>query len=232
MTARHYLSYTYFLKWTILNKKYYGSRVANEVEPRKDLLIKYDTSSDPVKRLLKLFGKPDFIQVDKTFTDEQEARDYEYNFLQENNSRLDPTWLNENDRPAPPDRTGIKHTKEHKEKIGKSNKNPSEKTRRIMRENNKGSKNPMFGKSPSKETRQKISNSLKGGKSPFYGIPKTKEQKEKISKTKKGTIPINRKKVKIDNIEFKSIKEAAKYFNVKRGTIRYWINIKKRGYYI
>ena len=32
----------------------------------------------------------------------------------------------------------IKHTKDHLEKIGKANKNPSEKTRRIMRDNKNG----------------------------------------------------------------------------------------------
>ena len=140
MTARHYLSYTYFLKWTILNKKYYGSRVANEVEPRKDIWVNYFGSSDYVDRLVDLFGKPDVIRIDKTFVSEQEARDYEYNFLQENNCRLDSTWLNENDSPSPPvmmgeknPMYGISHTEKSKKKIKENRKN------KCLKENN-----PMF----------------------------------------------------------------------------------------
>ena len=226
MTARHYLSYTYFLKWTILNKKYYGSRIANEVEPRKDLLIKYDTSSDPVKRLLRLFGKPDVTCIDKTFVSEQKARDYEHKFLQENNCRLDPTWLNQNDSPSPPSRKGKKNSKEHKEKISNSIK---------------GSNHPNYGgKYETLETKKKKSISQKGKKkSPSHrkniskgrkGINLTKEHRKNLSKSKfgeknpmYGKPSSNRQKIKIKDIIYKSQKEAAINLDVSETTISRWV---------
>ena len=241
MSARHYLSYTYFLKWTILNKKYYGSRVANEVEPRKDLLIKYDTSSDPVKRLLKLFGKPDVTCIDKTFTDEQEARDYEYNFLQENNCRLDPTWLNENDRPAPPIMIGKKNPNYGKSINGKKVTIEGKTFNSITeaaKYYNKGHTTIRYwmkiGRIPNKEyTKNLISKIVTGRKH-------TKEAKQKIRNSSKGKrrnigknhpnygkIAYNRKKVEINGIIYESIKLASQNFKVSSATIRYWIKKEK-----
>ena len=225
MSARHYLSYTYFLKWTILNKKYYGSRIANEVEPRKDLLIKYDTSSDPVKRLLRLFGKPDVIRVDKTFTSEQEARDYEYNFLQENNCRPDLTWLNRHDNPAPPSRKGKKNSKEHKEKIRNSIKgfnHPNYGGKYETLETKKKKSISQKGKNKTNKHKENISNSTKGKNNHFYGKTHTKEQKIKWSKERKGIISPNRQKVKIKEIIYESQYEAAIKMNVSPSTICKW----------
>ena len=223
MSARHYLSYTYFLKWTILNKKYYGSRIANEVEPRKDLLIKYDTSSDPVKRLLKLFGKPDVTCIDKTFVSEQKARDYEYNFLRENNCRLDPTWLNENDRPAPPIMAGDKNPSYGK--IGRNSQwNIWQKTlsyeekEKFKNDNYRGKNNPMFGKFQTKETKEKISKSV------------TELFKDKTKHPWYGKAAHNRKKVLYKGIIYNSRKDASIKIGVSEKTIYRWIKKGKAKY--
>ena len=181
MSARHYLSYTYFLKWSILNKKYYGSRVANEVEPRKDLWVNYFGSSNYVDRLVDLFGKPDVIRVDKTFTDEQEAQKYEIQVLKENDVVNDSTWLNQHIPGEGFTTAGREHTKKWREEASKRMK---------------GQNNPMYRKDFSKGHRQKISISISGEKHPMYGIKgknhynfgrkRTEESRKKQSESNKG----------------------------------------------
>ena len=220
MSARHYLSYTYFLKWTILNKKYYGSRIVNKVEPKKDLLIKYNTSSDPVKRLLKLFGKPDIIRVDKTFTSEQEARDYEYNFLQENNCRLDPTWLNQNDRPAPPIMTGRKLKLSKEQRLNRS--------LRVKGKNNPmyektNEKNHFYGKKHSKESIEKIRNSKKGKSITEKTRQKMRENNKGCKNPNFGKKSPNRRKLIINEIIYNSRKEASIKLEISLPTIYNWL---------
>lgn len=63
---------TYFIKWTKLNKWYYGVRHAKGCHP-SEFWQKYFTSSKYVKELLKEFGNPDIIQIRKTFEDAKKA---------------------------------------------------------------------------------------------------------------------------------------------------------------
>lgn len=72
-------------------------------------------------------------------------------------------------------------SKEHKEKIGLANKNPSEKTRKKKSEAQKG-------KTKSKETRKKISKALKGRKGPMAGRNQSEKAKEKMREALKFTL--------------------------------------------
>lgn len=69
---RETLPYTYFLKWTALNKWYYGVCHAQGCHP-SEFWKKYFTSSNHVENLLKEFGNPDFIQIRRTFKDAKRA---------------------------------------------------------------------------------------------------------------------------------------------------------------
>ena len=174
MSAQHYLSYTYFLKWTILNKKYYGSRIANEVEPRKDLWVNYFGSSDYVDRLVNLFGKPDVVLVDKTFTCEKECHLYEIQVLKENDVVNDPTWLNQHIPGEDFTMSGREHTIGTRQKMSKKKK----------------------GKKFTKEHRKNLSIANKG-KTKFQ----TQETRIKISNTLKANHP-NRKEIILENKNF------------------------------
>jgi len=52
---------------------------------------------------------------------------------------------------------GKPFTEEHKQRIGEAHRNPTEETRRKLREATKGENNGMYGKHPSEEARQKMS---------------------------------------------------------------------------
>lgn len=74
------LPYTYLIKWTALNKWYYGVRHAKGCHP-SEFWKKYFTSSKYVKQLLKEFGNPDVIQIRKTFRDAKRAITWEKKVL-------------------------------------------------------------------------------------------------------------------------------------------------------
>lgn len=122
---------------------------------------------------------------------------------------------------------GTKHSEESKLKMSNSRKGKYS-----------GKDNHRYGKKNSKETRQKISEAnkgkQKGEKNPFYGKKHSKENKEKLSKKSKERmklkLPSTAKKVLIEGIEYRSIGEAARHFNVKNGTIINRIKSKNEKY--
>ena len=64
--------YTYRIGWTHLNIWYYGAKYGKESDPTK-LWVSYFTSSDYVKKFRELHGEPDFIKVTKVFGDDTES---------------------------------------------------------------------------------------------------------------------------------------------------------------
>ena len=61
--------YTYLIKWSSTNMKYYGVRYAKNCHPN-DLWTSYFTSSDYVEEYRKIHGEPDIIQIRKIFPDD------------------------------------------------------------------------------------------------------------------------------------------------------------------
>lgn len=75
------LPYTYFIKWTALNKWYYGVRYAKGCHP-SEFWNKYFTSSTYVKKILNEFGNPDVIQIRKTFSSPEKSVEWEKKVLE------------------------------------------------------------------------------------------------------------------------------------------------------
>ena len=133
---------------------------------------------------------------------------------------------------------GYKHTPEQKLKNSLVNsgfnhinygKHLSEETKRRISEKNSGAKNGMFGKSfnLTVEQKQKISKAL-------TGKPKSENHRDSISKSKLNSNyivteetkrKISEKKFKsvtINGLQFNSVNEAAKYYDVHYTTIIRW----------
>lgn len=86
----------------------------------------------------------------------------------------------------------------------------------------------MYGRKHSEETKEKIrekAKNRKGERSGMYGKHHTDETKDYLKK-------LYGKKVKINNIIYYSIREAAKEMNVDPSTIRYWVKKGKAEYII
>lgn len=200
-----YKPYTYLIGWSEHNKYYYGVRWANTVEPENDFWKIYFTSSNIVKKFRESHGEPDIVKVDKIFDNKNDAINYEYTYLLENNAIKSDSWLNEGAFPVF-DNTGRKRPDHSK---------------RMMGENN-----PMYGKSFSKQAKLKQSNSHKGKKhssdtkqkmslaqkgkrlgcqNPFHGKTHSHQVRENLSKVHKNTIWIKkdsiRKRIKEDLVD-------------------------------
>ena len=128
MSAHHYLSYTYYLEWTSLGKKYYGVRTANKVHPEKDFWFIYKSSSDVVKEYIQKYGDPDIRRIDQIFDCSKKADYYETKYLIENNAANSDEWLNQNNGTP---LHNIPHLEKSKRKISESRKGqkPSIETR-------------------------------------------------------------------------------------------------------
>ena len=108
---------------------------------------------------------------------------------------------------------GQTHSEETKQKmsIAKKGISRSEETKQKISRAQKGTAHK--GQSPSEETRKKMSRARKG----FHN---SEETRKKISIAHK-------RKISIKNTVFDSLTEAAKYYNVNRATISYWLKTKK-----
>jgi hypothetical protein len=103
MDIKHYIPYTYLLGWSKLDKWYYGSRTAKkarclyETGCHPDELLKtYYTSSKKVAELIKQHGKPDVVQIRKTFPDApRKAQIWEGRVLKKLKVGSNPRWINE-----------------------------------------------------------------------------------------------------------------------------------------
>jgi len=72
----YHTPYTYLIGWSKHNMFYYGVRYARDCQPN-DLWESYFTSSNHVTEFRKQHGDPDIIQIRKTFTDADRARNWE-----------------------------------------------------------------------------------------------------------------------------------------------------------
>lgn len=192
-----YLSYTYFIRWSIHDRQYYGVRYTEQLKhrsPDEDLWIYYFSSSPRVKEFRKENGEPDIILIDKTFADEKEARKYEIRFLKENDVVNDERWLNESDRPGPPIIKGKNHhaygkprSEQTKKKISDSSKNKI-----LSKKHKQNLSKSLSGRKLSEEHKQNISDGLKGK-------PKSKEHKNHLSRSQKNKVVSDETRQKLSN---------------------------------
>ena len=125
--------YTYLIGWPEHNTWYYGVRYAKKAHP-SDLWNPYTTSSAYVKAFVAEHGDPTIKQIRKTFSDPASARAWENRVLKRMNVVKDEKWLNRNDSMAPPVNTSGNLAMRRPE------------NREKARQNNAGTKNPMYGK--------------------------------------------------------------------------------------
>lgn len=182
------MPYTYLFGWNMLQKYYYGVRYASNCSP-DDLYVKYKSSSKEVKKMIKLHGKPDIIQVRRTFLTPEKAIRWEERVLRRMKVLRDEKWLNMNISGA----IYIKEfTQEHKDKISKNNigkhdPKHAHHASEVARKVNKGKKRPEHSKRIKELAKQGIyKNIYKSGKEhSWYGRNHDEETKKKMSLQKK-----------------------------------------------
>lgn len=96
-----HIPYTYLIGWTSTDKYYYGVRFAKNCNP-SELFIKYFTSSKHVKDYIKKHGKPDIIQIRKTFKEVKDAIQWENKVLRRMNLKENTKFLNATNNEAIP----------------------------------------------------------------------------------------------------------------------------------
>lgn len=90
------VAYTYFVKWSSHNIKYYGVRFAKNCHP-DDLWVTYFTSSKKVKRFREEHGEPDVVEIRRTFSSKSAARNWETKVIQRLGLVKSIEWLNQTD---------------------------------------------------------------------------------------------------------------------------------------
>ena len=198
-----YQPYTYLIGWKEQQKYYYGVRYAKNCSP-EDFWTKYFTSSPAVSAMRLTHGDPDIIQIRKTFSTKEQARQWETRVLTRMNVVIREDFLNKNDAPAPPINNRVM-TAETKEKIGSANrgKPKSEAHKQKIREARARQVNTRKGIPTSEETKQKLReanlgktysedvNSKKGQKKELhwtYGKPRAEETKQKLREANLGKV--------------------------------------------
>ena len=88
------IPYTYLIGWLQYNTYYYGVRYSKNCHP-SDLWVTYFTSSELVKDAHKKYGRPDIIQIRKTFTNREAAITWEHKVLRRLNVLSETKWLNQ-----------------------------------------------------------------------------------------------------------------------------------------
>jgi hypothetical protein len=207
------IPYTYLIKWTKTNMKYYGVRYASGCYPEElfnfDISKPYVTSSNIVKLYREEHGEPDIIQIRRIFADHESAQLWETKFLSRIDAKNRLDFLNKTNNKSfdwlvgeNNGMYGKTHTFESKSKISKSRLGKSSANAGITNKDREtlGWK-PIPGKpkgsTHSEQAKNKRSSKMKG--EPVHrnfkrpsGIPHSPEAKNKISIANSGKIPWNK----------------------------------------
>lgn len=178
------MAYTYLIGWSKHNKFYYGVRYSKNCHP-SDLWIKYFTSSKYVNDFRKEHGEPDIIQIRKTFSCVDKARNWETKVLKRMNVIKEEKWLNKTDNISIDPYCALKGTLSH---IGKKR---SEETRQKMR----GPKSlnhikNMRGKRPNINQTGSKNNAFKGYIITPYGLFESLKEAAQVENTHLSTIAL------------------------------------------
>jgi len=209
--------FTYRIKWSKINKSYYGMRYGENSHP-DTLWTTYFTSSKEVIKYREIYGEPDVIEIRKTFSDISSAIMYEQSVLKRLHVRNNINWINQQENGPVVTKNpmqGIIHSKETRSKISNSHKG------KIPW--NKGKKCPQLSKhmienNPMKnpKTAEKVGKKLKGRKS-HNKITKTVEWVCEYC----GIVETRIKTIKKTNYRFCNKSCAASYSNKKRKGTKY-----------
>lgn len=151
------IPFCYLIKWTKLNKFYYGVRYKKGITP-DTLWTSYYTSSEIVREFIKENGAPDVVEVRKVFSDGEAARKWETTFLKKVNAVKSSLWLNANDSESFYRAPGWSHTEYTKRKISEVKLS---KGKTITEEHKKAISEANKNKIVSKGTRLKMSEARK-----------------------------------------------------------------------
>jgi hypothetical protein len=110
-----YMPYTYLIGWSDQNLWYYGVRYAQNCHP-DDLWSTYFTSSKYVRDARKKYGEPNIIQIRKTFSNPNDAINWESRVLKKMRVGESNFWLNQKSDWN----GGVPLSESHKKKISQS----------------------------------------------------------------------------------------------------------------
>ena len=162
-----YIPYTYRITSKTTRQHYYGVRYARGCHP-DDFWVSYFTSSVHVHKLIKQYGKDDFVtEIRKTFNSSEKARKWETEVLKRLSVVQRKDWINKTDSEHFPHfetQTKESNSKRSKSMLGKNRGPKSE-------EQKKKQSIAMIGRKHTKEHREKNSKANKGKKR----RPRTKE---------------------------------------------------------
>lgn len=212
--------YTYLLTHAPTMRQYIGVRWKNVrlgIDAKDDLWKEYFSSSKVVQSL----PRDEFCwEVLEEFDTKEEAQAAELKMLQAVGAANNPWYLNQNDRPAPPDQTGTKKTEDHKRKIGESHKGMkrpprSDEYKRKLSEANKGENNPNYGKKMSEEQKMKISEGLKGnqcGNKPVVLLHIPSGMRVYFASSKQASRALGLRDTAVTNHIYRGTKTVAKHY--------------------
>src|SRR5574343_500837 len=92
-TSQNNTPFTYLIGWSKTNMFYYCVKWLKGCLP-SDIMNTYFTSSKIVQDYIKENDYPDIIIVDKIFDNNENAREYEHQFLKFHNAKYNPNFLN------------------------------------------------------------------------------------------------------------------------------------------
>jgi len=221
--------YTYLIGWTDRSIWYYGVRYAKDCHP-DELLKTYFTSSKYVKNDIDSYGVPDHYEIRRTFSSEEEARNWEHRVLRRINAVHREDFLNETDNKAIKPKPGIKRPGIGGVKKGTASKIKGKmachdpltlKTKYV--DDYSQMPNGYVQGGPPKSKEHNIKNSLSNkGRKKHSDEQRAKWSKERSGKNTYGDNPRS-KKVVIENKEYNSIKHACESLNKNSDQIRYYI---------
>jgi hypothetical protein len=95
----NYIPYCYLIGWSKLDTWYYGVEYSNNsqrIANPSNLMNTYFTSSRCVKTFINQQGKPDILQIRKTFSNREDAQRWECKVLRRLKVKDNNKWLNIN----------------------------------------------------------------------------------------------------------------------------------------
>lgn len=171
------IPFTYLLFCKTTGQYYYGSRYGKHCHPSQ-LWTTYYTSSKLVKQLIREHGEDAFeVRVTRTFETKEQARDWEYRFLNRVKASTNPIWLNQHNGDGEfLNKGGYKMSDDQKKFLSELHKGkPKPATAKAMIGNNHNK-----GKKFSEESRARVSAARIGNKNRL-GINHSDEVKKLIS---------------------------------------------------
>lgn len=188
-----YIPYTYLIGWSKLDKWYYGCQYGSSTRTANpsNLWNNYFTSSKYVRDFRKIHGKPDVIQIRKTFISKEDCLLWEHKVLRRMKVSNNDKFLNINDTNSKfcSNEKSAKIISERLKEFFKNNPAPNAgkirgpQSKELIERRTKASGEARRGKKLSIEHRNALSEAHKGKTPSNKGVPCSEKQKRDISET-------------------------------------------------